>query len=155
MIRIKALGGASAQDDAGGRRSLMRQMGITTLALLAALTQPGLAQDVAAGQAVFAEACATCHGPEAKGDGPMAQVLVMPVPDLTGLAARNGGTFPWLTVVHLVDGRSGLRGHGGPMPIFGALFKGDTAAADAPDGTPVITSARVLDVVAYLETIQN
>ena len=88
------------------------------------------------------------------GDGPMAGLISIPVPDLTRIAARNGGTFPWLTVVHQIDGRSGLRGHGGPMPLFGALFSGDTAAADAPDGTPVITSARVLALTDWLASIQ-
>ncbi|MBC7138048.1 MAG: cytochrome c [Defluviimonas sp.] len=107
------------------------------------------------GRAVWLDACASCHGPAARGDGPMAEILAMPVPDLTGLTAANGGSFPWLRVVHLVDGRSGLRGHGGPMPIFGALMRGDAVAADAPDGTPVITSARVLAVVAWLESVQE
>ncbi len=40
------------------------------------------------------------------------------------------------------------------MPLFGALFAEDTAAADAPDGTPVITSARVLALTDYLAAIQ-
>ncbi|MFN6951698.1 MAG: cytochrome c, partial [Albidovulum sp.] len=86
--------------------------------------------------------------------GPMSDLISIPVPDLTRIAVRNGGVFPWLRVVHLIDGRTGLRGHGGPMPLFGALFAGDTAAADAPDGTPVITSARVLALTDYLATIQ-
>ncbi len=84
----------------------------------------------------------------------MAELISIPVPDLTRIAARNGGVFPWLTVVHLIDGRTGLRGHGGPMPLFGALFSGDTTAADAPDGTPVITSARVLALTDWLASIQ-
>ena len=79
----------------------------------------------------------------------------LPVPDLTGIAERDGGTFPWLKIVHMVDGRTGLRGHGGPMPIFGAVFTGDAVAADGPQGTPVITSQRVLDVVDYLMSIQR
>ena len=58
-------------------------------------------------------------------------------------------------MVYTIDGRSGLRGHGGPMPIFGALFTGDTAVADAPDGSPVIVSARVLALVDYLQSLQE
>lgn len=125
------------------------------LALALAATLPAAAADnVEFGRATFAGACAACHGAEAKGDGPMADLISIPVPDLTRIAVRNGGVFPWLRVVHLIDGRTGLRGHGGPMPLFGALFAGDTAAADAPDGTPVITSARVLALTDYLATIQ-
>ncbi len=119
------------------------------------LATPAIAQDnVAAGEEAFLENCAGCHGEDADGGGPMTEILTVAVPDLTGLAARNGGTFPWLRVIHMIDGRSGLPAHGGPMPIFGNLLKGDTAAADAPDGTPVITSARVLAIVDYLQSIQ-
>jgi len=112
------------------------------------------ADDLELGKVTFEGTCTACHGAEAKGDGPMAELISIPVPDLTRIAARNGGEFPWLRVVHLIDGRTGLRGHGGPMPLFGALFAGDTTAADAPDGTPVITSARVLALADYLAAIQ-
>ena len=133
-------------------------MRFVPLILFALLGLPALADGSAqaeAGRAVYLAACATCHGEAGRGDGPMSAYLTLPVPDLTGIAARRGGDFAWLSIVHIVDGRSGLRGHGGPMPIFGAVFQGDTAAADAPDGTPVITSARVLAVVAWLATIQK
>src|SRR5579862_6822254 len=35
--------------------------------------------------------CATCHGTEGKGDGPMVAVMKMKMPDLTVLAKNNGG----------------------------------------------------------------
>lgn len=129
---------------------------IAAFCLAAALPAcPALAgPDLELGRTTFAGACAACHGAEAQGNGPMAELIAIPVPDLTRIGARNGGEFPWLKVVHLIDGRTGLRGHGGPMPLFGALFAGDTAAADAPDGTPVITSARVLALTDYLAALQ-
>lgn len=130
---------------------------LAVIGLVAAL--PAAAQervpDLTLGAEVYAEACQSCHGPAARGDGPMAGALAIPVPDLTGLSSRNGGRFPWLTIVHMVDGRSGLRGHGGPMPVFGALMKGDSVAVDAPDGSPLIVSKRVLAVVDWLESIQE
>ena len=129
-------------------------MRLLLAAALALVPLPLAAGPVEDGRAVWLDACASCHGPSARGDGPRAEMLALPVPNLTGLAAANGGSFPWLRVVHLVDGRSGLRGHGGPMPIFGALMRGDAVAAEAPDGSPVITSARVLAVVAWLESVQ-
>ncbi|MCV2869499.1 cytochrome c [Defluviimonas sp. WL0002] len=127
------------------------------LALLAALSvaPPAAAQENALGREIFVGACAGCHGADGTGNGPMSELLTVPVPDLTGISEREGGSFPWLRVVHVVDGRTGLRGHGGPMPIFGALFTGDTVAADGPEGAPVITSQRVLDVVDYLMAIQR
>lgn len=124
------------------------------LFLVLAASPAVAADDQVLGRETYQGACAACHGAEAKGDGPMVDLISVPVPDLTGIAARNGGAFPWLKVVHIIDGRTGLRGHGGPMPLFGALFAGDTTAADAPDGSPVITSARVLAVTGYLASIQ-
>jgi mono/diheme cytochrome c family protein len=135
-----------------------RHSAIATAIAAVATASGALAQDptdLALGEKTYFEACAGCHGDEALGDGPMTEILTVAVPDLTGLAARNGGEFPWLRVIHTIDGRSGLRGHGGPMPIFGMLFSGDTAVADAPDGTPVIASARVLALVKYLESLQD
>ena len=107
------------------------------------------------GEETYFDACAGCHGGAGRGDGPMAGVLTVPVADLSGLTARNGGSFPTFLVIHAIDGRSGLRGHGGPMPIFGMLMRGDAGVIDAPDGTPVITSARILALTAYLETLQE
>ena len=128
---------------------------LTPLALAALLATPAPAEEVPKGRQLYLDACATCHGIEGAGDGPMRQILTIAVPDLTGLAARNGGSFPWLTVVHMVDGRTGLHGHGGAMPVFGALLRGDTVAVDGPDGTPVMASARVFALVDYLASLQR
>ncbi|MCV2873465.1 cytochrome c [Defluviimonas sp. WL0050] len=123
--------------------------------ILCLMTYPAqAASDMTLGAEVYAGACAACHGEKAAGDGPMRDLITIPVPDLTRIAARNGGEFPWLKVVHIIDGRTGLRGHGGPMPLFGTVFAGDASVADARDGTPVITSERVLAVVDYLAAIQ-
>src|SRR5579859_4388914 len=35
--------------------------------------------------------CASCHGTEGKGDGPVAPALNSKMPDLTTIAQRNGG----------------------------------------------------------------
>lgn len=130
----------------------MRMLKVLALALAAS---PAVAQDDTLGERTFLAACAGCHGEDAGGGGPMTEILTVAVPDLTRLSEGNGGVFPWLRVVHVVDGRTGLRAHGGPMPIFGLMFEGDTVVADAPDGSPVTTSARVLAVVDYLATLQR
>lgn len=125
------------------------------LAVIAAAGPACAEPDLTLGKQIYDGACAACHGPDATGDGPMAELLAIDTPDLTRIAARNGGVFPWLRIVHVVDGRTGLRGHGGAMPVFGAVFTGDAAVEDARDGTPVITSARILAVVDYLAAIQQ
>ncbi|MCB2137373.1 MAG: c-type cytochrome [Rhodobacteraceae bacterium] len=127
---------------------------LTVLVALAGGPARG-ADDLILGQDTYNGACAACHGIEPGLQGPMAEFLNIPVPDLTRISARNGGEFPWLKVVHIVDGRTGLRGHGGAMPVFGTIFRGDTVAVDGPDGTPVIASERVLAVVAYLQSLQT
>ena len=121
--------------------------------LLAAL--PAAAQDAAEGEALFATYCATCHGLDAGGGGPMAELLAIQPPDLRALSAGAGGAFPTERVVFRIDGRDSLTAHGGPMPLFGAFFEGDGTAVKAPNGQPVLTSRPVADLVAWLESVQQ
>lgn len=124
---------------------------------IALLTLPALAEEHAMdpGEIVFLQSCATCHGPEARGDGPMSEMLTVPVADLTQIAARNNGVFDRVTTIYIVDGRAGLAAHGGPMPMFGGLLTGDAVVIDGPEGTPVTTTQPILDVVDYLEGLQE
>jgi mono/diheme cytochrome c family protein len=76
------------------------------------------------GSSVYRTYCSVCHGPEAKGDGPLADSLRFLPPDLTLLARKNGGTFPKQRVLRTVDGRNPVKGHGGPdMPVWGDAFR--------------------------------
>jgi mono/diheme cytochrome c family protein len=122
-----------------------------TLALGA---QAALAQDATEGAAHFREYCATCHGIEATGAGPMAGVMVIKPADLTTLAARNGGVFPTERVVARIDGRDPLVSHGSPMPVFGRFFEGRDVSVKTPDGQPLLTSRPIADLLAWLETVQ-
>ncbi|WP_323041203.1 cytochrome c [Gemmobacter sp.] len=121
------------------------------LALLSAL--PATAQDAARGAATFQHHCATCHGVAADGAGPMAAVLTVPPTDLTRLAA--GGAFPTIRVVMRIDGRDALVAHGSPMPLFGQLYDRQDTTILAPDGTPVLTSRDIADLVAHLVAVQQ
>jgi mono/diheme cytochrome c family protein len=120
-----------------------------------ALAAPSLAQEAPDGRALYMGACAGCHGEDAIGDGPAAELLAVPVPDLSRLAAGNGGEFPRLAVIHVIDGRTGIRAHGGPMPVFGTLLTGQPGLEDGPQGTPVFADRRILALVDYLESIQQ
>jgi hypothetical protein len=46
------------------------------------------------GARIFRNYCASCHGVNGSGDGPVASALKIKVPLLTTLALRNHGTFP-------------------------------------------------------------
>tara|TARA_R110002073_G_scaffold12365_4_gene54891 strand:+ start:535 stop:933 length:399 start_codon:yes stop_codon:yes gene_type:complete len=120
-----------------------------------ALATPGIAQDATQGQGVYLQYCATCHAVDATGNGPMAPALVVQPPDLTTLAAQNGGVFPTTRVVWRIDGRDPLVAHGSPMPVYGDFFQGDDTPLKAPSGQPIMTSRVIADLVAYLEGIQQ
>lgn len=67
--------------------------------------------------------CASCHGKEARGDGPVAKALKPTVPDLTRIATGNGGTFPAERVRETIDGQNLPRVHGTrAMPVWGWDF---------------------------------
>lgn len=124
-------------------------------ALSVAFALPAGAQDVVRGAELFRAYCAACHGLEARGDGPMTDILEIAPTDLTGLAAAEGGTFPMSRVVQTVDGRNMLLSHGGPMPLFGMILDGDSAVVDSEDGTPIITKQAVVDIAGWLAAIQE
>lgn len=113
------------------------------------------AQDITAGGETFARYCATCHGAEARGNGPMAPVLVIQPTDLTALRTRNDGVFPTQRVVMRIDGRDPLVSHGSPMPIYGDFFEGETISLKTESGQPILTSPEVVDLVAYLRGLQQ
>ena len=105
----------------------------------------------ATGQALYVNYCASCHGGQAKGDGPMAAVLTKKPSDLTTIAKRSGGKFPSDVVFRTIDGRTPVMGHGGQgMPIWGDAFQRAQGGA-----TPEAARARIDALVSYLESIQQ
>ncbi|KPQ21512.1 MAG: Cytochrome C oxidase, cbb3-type, subunit III [Rhodobacteraceae bacterium HLUCCA24] len=114
---------------------------------------PAFAQDDP-GAAEYMNACASCHGPEGKGDGPVAELMTVAMPDLTQLSAGNDGVFPMFDVIQVIDGRTGIRGHGYPMPVWGGRFKAQqTEAGDY--SAEIVTRGRILSLALYLEEMQE
>ena len=111
---------------------------------------PARSQEVA-GSYTYRTYCATCHGTEGKGDGPLAESLRFRPPDLTQLAKRNKGVFPADKVARIVDGRDPVGGHGGPdMPVWGDVFKNAQAGSDDEQ-----VKQKIQSVVAHLGKIQE
>ena len=123
--------------------------------ILAFLAAPAVAQDAALGEALYDRYCATCHGLDARGDGPMAPSLLIQPPDLTTLAARNDGILPVARIVTRIDGRDPLVSHGSPMPIYGDFFEGTDVPTKAETGQPIMTSEPVLHLLEWLRGVQG
>ena len=115
---------------------------------------PAIAQDVQQGEAIFGYYCATCHGRDATGNGPMSPSLVVRPTDLTALRSQNGGVFPTTRVMR-IDGRDPLVSHGSMMPVYGDFFAGTDVMTKTEAGQPVLTSQPVVDLLAYLEGLQQ
>ena len=116
---------------------------------------PAIAQDVQQGEAIFGYYCATCHGRDATGNGPMSPSLVVRPTDLTALRSQNGGVFPTTRVVMRIDGRDPLVSHGSMMPVYGDFFAGTDVITKTEAGQPVLTSQPVVDLLVYLEGLQQ
>lgn len=122
---------------------------LATTALAACATR---LRDTTAGAGTYRSFCAPCHGDGGRGDGPAAAGAGAPVPDLTRIAARNGGTFPQLRIYQLVSGLSESEAERERhMRRWGWEFFGSDAD-DAEAHREAIV--KVEQVVAYLESIQ-
>lgn len=124
-------------------------------AILLCLATPALPQDANEGSALFARHCAVCHGAEAKGNGPMAPILLIQPTDLTELTAREDGVFPTERTVRRIDGRDPLVSHGSPMPIYGPYFEGRDVVIKVESGHKMFTSQPVIDMIEWLRSIQD
>ena len=105
------------------------------------------------GEENFEQFCAACHGPGAKGDGPVASSLNKPVPDLTMIAKNNAGEFPYREVRSMIDGRWDIEAHGTEMmPVWGYEF---WVAGDAGDFDEKKVMTILDGLVGYIESVQQ
>lgn len=136
-------------------RSLTLVGGMVAL-LVGVIPGRSLAQEkevIAAGQPVYQQYCASCHGAEGKGNGPMASVLTVKPADRTQLSKNHGGQFPFWHVYQVIDGRAptAIKGHGTPeMPVWGKQFQMEEAGTRGSEQT----RGRILQLVYYLQSIQ-
>lgn len=135
----------------------MRSRALAIAASLAGLSMAsaGVAQEADIGAMLYADHCAACHGATGMGDGDMADVVNIPSPNLTLLARNNDGVFPMLDVLHVIDGRSGTRAHGGVMPLWGRVFSDEIGDQAGPYGSVLEVRGRVLSLAKYIESIQQ
>ena len=74
----------------------------------------------------------------------------MPPTDLTLLAKKKGGVFPYVDVVRAIDGRRSARGHGTPdMPVWGEVLQKSTGT-DSPN-----VDTAVARIAHYIWSLQK
>lgn len=106
------------------------------------------------GEKEFVRACASCHGKNGEGHGPIAALFSDAPADLSVLRQNNGGVFPFNDVYKIVDGRNGIRAHGSEMPVWGDRFVASMDAEDKP-AAEITALARLTSIVYYVESIQK
>jgi mono/diheme cytochrome c family protein len=102
------------------------------------------------GKQMYKAYCASCHGKGGKGDGPAADALKVPPPDLTGLTRRNNGKFPSLQVAGTITGQAGTPAHGSrEMPIWGPVFMSMSHQHESE------VRLRVANLTEYIKSLQQ
>jgi mono/diheme cytochrome c family protein len=107
---------------------------------------------VEVGAELFVTHCASCHGVDARGDGPAASALRIPPADLTRIAARSDGVFPESSTARLIDGRFDLPAHGSrEMPIWGTRLANQIPGLAMGDE---VARGQIASLVEYLKSQQ-
>lgn len=120
-------------------------------ALVVTRGTPAAADDVA--KQLYLRYCSACHGEAGKGDGVVSQLMTPKPIDLTQLAKKAGGKFPFYDVVHAIDGRETLRAHGdSAMPVWGEIFKEEEHGAL---GGEAVARSKAVVITSYVESLQN
>jgi mono/diheme cytochrome c family protein len=102
------------------------------------------------GKDMYMAYCASCHGKDAKGDGPAASALKSAPTDLTQLSASNRGEFPENHVSQTIRGEYGTPSHGSKdMPVWGSIF---ASMGTTSDGSMQL---RICNLTKYLASIQQ
>jgi len=127
---------------------------------------------VALGQKLYTQYCASCHGADGKGNGPEAAKLDPKPGDLTQIAKKNGGKFPFYETMLLISGRSataqdqntdlpGLspgnipKAHGDPkMPVWGEVFSREELSKGTSMDLQMQATGKIMLITEYLQSIQ-
>ncbi len=128
----------------------------TTACLTLSMAATALAQQkVDLGKREYDSKCAVCHGKDGKGGGPYSAELKRSLPDLTTLARRNGGVFPFPRMYDIIEG-SGA-GHGTrEMPIWGTDYtiQAIEQFPDMPYNQAAYVRTRIAALLEHLNQLQ-
>lgn len=127
------------------------------LAALAVAQKPTVKQvpcsetSPASGQEMYVAYCASCHGTDGRGGGPVVAALKTPPPDLTMLTRRSNGNFPAARVYHVIRGDENIfPAHGNKdMPVWGRVF------LEMSHTHPSEVHQRITNLTEYIESLQK
>jgi len=114
------------------------------------------------GEMEYLSSCASCHGADAKGNGPVAAALTIKPSDLTMISKDFSGTFPEDHIYNVIDGRKMINPHGDTdMPVWGDRYTSKAREAADRIAFPLheqdaqaLVYGRIVSLVGYLESIQ-
>lgn len=102
------------------------------------------------GKQTYREYCAACHGSDGRGMGPAASALKTPPADLSTLAKRHGGKFPYDYVADIVRFGKPIVAHGSnDMPVWGPIF------AVRDNFNEAAVRQRIKNLCEFLATLQE
>ena len=155
------------------RRGGARVLGVA-LAGWMMVAAPASAKDtqqdmaVSQGQQLYTKYCASCHGASGKGDGSVGKMLNPPASDLTQIAKRNGGKFPFYEVMQIINGRAptsqqsdaslpGIpKAHGeSGMPVWGEIFSREELSKGTSLDLQLQATGKIMLITEYLQSIQQ
>ncbi|WP_158639198.1 cytochrome c [Elioraea rosea] len=111
---------------------------------------------VARGGELYRSACASCHGVDGKGGGPVARYLETKPSDLTTMTRRNNGTFPFYRAFQVIDGREEVAQHGPrDMLIWGNMLRFEAGDQYGSLMRETYVRGRIYELVSYLDSIQQ
>jgi hypothetical protein len=111
------------------------------------------------GESEYNSSCAVCHGPLGEGNGPYVSLGYGIASDLTTLAKRNNGVFPFQRVYEFIDGRRMVRTPGAKdMPIWGSRYMplNPEGYFVGPDyfNPEAVVQVRILALTEYIYRLQ-
>jgi mono/diheme cytochrome c family protein len=110
------------------------------------------ADDIAQGRTIYLDYCASCHGFNADGRGPVAPALSTPPANLRLLSERYGNPLPTDQIARFIDGRADVKAHGPrDMPVWGE----EAWKTPEAKGSKAEVRDWVGKLVAYLQSIQK
>jgi mono/diheme cytochrome c family protein len=106
------------------------------------------------GKQMYASFCAPCHGLDGRGQGPMAAALKQQPTNLALLSKNNGGKFPDIHIVSVLQFGAANPSHGtAQMPVWGPVFS--KLDESNPSQSDELRSLRINNLSEYLRTLQE